>query len=67
MFVYSFKASKRQIISMILCVIMLIAVLVVAILWPLGKASAETYQPVLGSNDLERVAFLTGLGYVIRQ
>ena len=28
MFVYSFKASKRQIISMILCAVMLIAVLV---------------------------------------
>ncbi len=65
MFVYSFKASKRQIISMILCAIMLIAVLLVAILWPLGKASAETYKPVMGSSNDERVAFLKGLGYEI--
>ncbi|HBT63352.1 MAG TPA: DUF4830 domain-containing protein [Ruminococcaceae bacterium] len=65
MFVYSFKASKRQIISMILCVIMLIAVLVVAILWPFGNASAETFQPAGGSTNDERIAFLTGLGYEI--
>lgn len=31
MFVYSFKASKRQIISMILCVIMLIAARQIAV------------------------------------
>lgn len=65
MFVYSFKASKRQIVSMILCVIMLIAVLLVAILWPLGNASAQTYQPVKGGSENERIAFLTGLGYEI--
>jgi hypothetical protein len=65
MFVYSFKASKRQIISMILCVVMLIAVLVVAIMWPLGDVSAETYKPVGGGSDEERIAFLTGLGYEI--
>jgi hypothetical protein len=65
MFVYSFKASKRQIISMILCVVMLIAVLVVAILWPLGSASAETFEPVGGNSNDERVAFLKDLGYEI--
>ncbi|MDD2361383.1 MAG: DUF4830 domain-containing protein [Oscillospiraceae bacterium] len=65
MFVYSFKASKRQIISMILCAIMLIAVLIVAIIWPLGKTSAETYKPVQGSSNDERVAFLKALGYEI--
>lgn len=65
MFVVSFKASKRQLVSMIVCVIMLIAVILVAILWPLGSASAQTYVPVTGSNDSERVAFLTKLGYEI--
>ena len=65
MFVYSFKASKRQIISMILCAVMLIAVLVVAILWPLGSASAETFKPVDGSNNDERTAYLKNLGYDI--
>ncbi|HPU58773.1 MAG TPA: DUF4830 domain-containing protein [Candidatus Avimonas sp.] len=65
MFVYSFKASKRQIISMILCIIMLIAVLVVAIIWPIRDASAETFKPVGGGSNEERMAFLTGLGYEI--
>ncbi len=63
MFVWSFKASKRQIISMITCAVMLIAVLVVAIMWPLGDASADTYAPVAGGKDEERIAFLTKLGY----
>ena len=65
MFVYSFRASKRQIISIILCVVMLIAVLVVTIAWPLGDISAETYKPAGGGSNQERVAFLAGLGYEI--
>ena len=65
MFVYSFKASKKQIVSMILCAVMLIAVLVVAIFCSTGNASAQTYQPVKGNNENDRVTFLTGLGYEI--
>ncbi|MDD3693262.1 MAG: DUF4830 domain-containing protein [Oscillospiraceae bacterium] len=65
MFVYSFKASKKQIVSMILCAVMLIAVLVVAIFCSTGNASAQTYQPVKGDNENNRIAFLTGLGYEI--
>lgn len=65
MFVFSIKTSKRQIVSMILCVVMLVAVLLVAILWPFGGASAQTYSPVVGKDDKERIAFLTDLGYKI--
>lgn len=65
MFVYSFKATRRQIFSMILCVIMLIAVVVVAILWPVGGASAAAWKPAAGGSEDERVAFLTRLGYEV--
>ena len=64
MFVYSFRASKRQIISIILCVVMLIAILVVAIAWPLGIYRRKRTSRLAGGNQ-ERVAFLTGLGYEI--
>ena len=65
MFVFSVKTSKRQIVSMIFCVVLLIVVLIVAIAWPFGKASAQTYTPVEGSTDDQRVAFLTSLGYEV--
>lgn len=66
MFVYTFKASRRQIVSMIFCVLVLIAVLVVAILWPLGGGtSAETFKPAAAGSDNERIAFLSNLGYEV--
>lgn len=65
MFVFSFKTSKKQLISIILCVVILIAVLLTAILWPFGKASAQTYSPAVGRDDKERITFLTDLGYQV--
>lgn len=65
MFVFSFKTSKRQIVSMICCVVMLVAVILVIIFWPFGGATADTYSPVGGQSDKERIAFLTDLGYQV--
>lgn len=63
MFVFSVKTSKRQILSLLLCVVMLIAILVVVIVWPAKDASAEVFQPVAAADDAQRIAFLRSLGY----
>ena len=65
MFVFSFKTSKKQILSMLICVLALIAVLVIAVVWPSGGAAAETLSPVVGKDDQQRIAFLTDLGYTV--
>ena len=62
-FVFSVKTSKRQILSLLLCVVMLIASLVVVIVWPAKDASAEVFQPVAAADDAQRIAFLRSLGY----
>lgn len=62
-FVFSVKTSKRQILSLLLCVVMLIAILVVVIVWPAKDASAEVFQPVAAADDAQRIAFLRSLGY----
>ncbi len=62
-FVFSVKTSKRQILSLLLCVVMLIAILVVVIVWPAKDASAEVFQPVSAADDAQRLAFLRSLGY----
>ncbi len=64
MFVFSFKTSKKQILSMLVCVLVLIAVLIIAIVWPSGGA-AETLSPMVGKDDQQRIAFLTDLGYTV--
>ena len=63
-FVFSFKTSKKQILSMLICVLVLIAVLVIAVVWPSGGA-AETLSPLGGQDDQQRIAFLTELGYTV--
>ena len=67
MFVFSVKASKRQIASMVLCVVMLIVVLLVAIFWPSGDGDnpAQTGVSIRGGDDVERVSFLRELGYEV--
>lgn len=65
LFVFSVKTSKKQIISLILCVVMLIAILVVVAVWPSSEASAQIYQPVSARDDVERVGFLRSLGYEV--
>lgn len=63
MFVYSIKTSKKQILSMLVCVVMLIAILIVVIAWPGGESSAQTFSPVAGSlDDTERIRFSAGAG-----
>ena len=58
MFVFSFKMSKRQILSLIFCVAVL-AALIVAALRPTTAATAA----VAGGSEQKRVAFLRSLGY----
>lgn len=65
MFVYSIKTSKKQILSMLVCVVMLIAILIVVIAWPGGESSAQTFSPVAAADDTERIGFLRELGYEV--
>ena len=65
MFVYSFKTSKKQLVSMLLCVVFLVAILLVVMFWPGGESAAETFQPVEAADDGGRVSFLGSLGYVV--
>ena len=65
MFVYSIKTSKKQILSMLVCVVMLIAILIVVIAWPGGETSAQTFSPVAAADDTERIGFLRDLGYEV--
>lgn len=64
MFVFSVKTSKKQLLSMLLCVVMLIAILIVIVAWPEGGA-AQTFQPVAAKDDTERIAFLRDMGYEV--
>lgn len=64
MFVFSMKTSKKQLLSMLLCVVMLIAILIVIVAWPEGGA-AQTFQPVAAKDDTERIAFLRNMGYEV--
>ena len=66
MFVFSVKTTKKQMISIIVCVVMLIAILVVAIAWPSGQTAAtgtQPYTPVEAASDEARIGFLKTLGY----
>lgn len=65
MFVFSVKTSKRQILSMLVCVVLLIAVLVAVIVWPAGEATAQTYSPAAAKDDTQRIAFLRTIGYEV--
>ena len=65
-FVFSVKTTKKQMISIIVCVVMLIAILVVAIVWPSNKTSAtgaQPYTPVAAGSDEARIGYLRTLGY----
>lgn len=65
MFVCSIKTSKKQLVSMIVCVIMLIAILLVVVVWPGGESTAQTYSPVKAADGAQRIAFLRDLGYEV--
>lgn len=64
MFIYSVKTSKKQLISILVCVVMLIVILLVAIFWPEREAS-PTSGPVAAAGEAEYIAFLTELGYEV--
>ena len=66
MFVFSVKTTKKQMISIIVCVVMPIAILVVAIAWPSDRTAAtgtQPYTPVAAASDEARIGFLKTLGY----
>ena len=68
MFVFSVKTTKKQLLSAILCVVMLVAIIVVAVAWPTGDAEAtggSVYRPVSVKDESSMVQFLANLGYEV--
>ena len=65
LFVFSLKTSKKPIVSILVCVLMLIAILVAVVVWPASETSAKVYSPAAGATDVERVEFLKSLGYEV--
>lgn len=62
MFVFSVKASRRQLISLLICLVVLAGILLAAFLWPVGGA-VSTAAPVTAADNPARVAYLQSLGY----
>lgn len=58
MFVVSVKTSKKQLISLLICLLLLIAVVLLSIFHPAAKATAAPLP-----DDAARMAYLRALGY----
>lgn len=63
MFVFSVKTSRRQLLSLLLCVVLLALILAAAFLWPVG--AKETAATVAASDNTQRIAYLQSLGYEV--
>ena len=63
MFVYAVKATRRQILAIVVCVILLVVMLVLA--FRPGRAAAITSVAVKAADNDQRVAYLLGLGYEV--
>lgn len=67
-FVFSVKTTKKQLLSVALCVVMLVAIIVVAVAWPTSDAEATgapNYQPVSARDETAMAQFLNSLGYEV--
>lgn len=64
MFVFSVKTSRKQLLSLGLCILMLIAILVVAVAWP-SSSTAQTGADVAAKDETQRLQFLKSLGYEV--
>lgn len=61
MFVFSLKTSRRQLLSLLLCLALLAVILAAAFLWPVN--ARETAVTVSAADNTQRVAYLRSLGY----
>lgn len=61
MFVVSVKTNKKQLISLLICLAVLITVVLVSILRPMG----DTTTSVTLADDAARVSYLRQLGYEV--
>lgn len=64
MFVFSVKTSRRQMLSLLLCVVVLVLILIAAFVWPAGEAG-QTAAPVAAADNTARIAYLQSLGYEV--
>lgn len=67
-FVFSVKTTKKQLLSAVLCVVMVVAIIVIAVAWPTGDAQATgapSYKPVSAKDETAMVQFLADLGYEV--
>lgn len=67
MFVWSLKTSKRQFFSIVACLVVLVAVLITAAVWPSSEEASPTVASVAASNEEERLSFLRSLGYEVEE
>lgn len=67
MFVWSLKTSKRQFFSIMACLVVLVAVLITAAVWPSSEEASPTVASVAASNEEERLSFLRSLGYEVEE
>ena len=63
MFVYAVKATRQQILAIVICVVLLIVMLVLA--FRPGRAAAATSAAVKAADNDQRIAYLLGLGYEV--
>ena len=63
MFVCSVKTSRRQLISLLLCVGVLVLILIAAFCWPARKAALPSSVTVTAADEGARIAYLQSLGY----
>lgn len=61
MFVFSLKTSRRQLLSLLLCLALLAVILAAAFLWPVN--ARETAVTVSAADNTQRIAYLRSLGY----
>lgn len=65
MFVFSVKMSKRQILTLVFCVVVLIVMVIAAVGRPASSATAAGAVSAEGGSETKRVAFLRSLGYTV--
>lgn len=64
MFVFSVKTSRRQLLSLLFCVVVLVLILLSAFFWPVGTVS-QTTATVPATDNAARIAYLQSLGYEV--
>lgn len=64
MFVFSVKTSRRQLLSLLFCVVVLVLIVLSAFFWPVGAVS-QTTATVPATDNATRIAYLQSLGYEV--